>query len=234
MAQQINLYKPELRPKPDYLTLNNMAKGAGVFLALMVLLSVNLGMDTQALAKQREAIVSSVQAEQTRLLEVTQQFPVAKPDPALDDQITFLEMEQQRREQVMAMIKGGDLAASGGFSGMMQAFARQMVQGVWLTGLAASASGESMRISGRALTADLIPQYISRLSAEPALQGRHFSGLQVVEPSAQAQPVAQTQPAASPADARAKPMSYVEFTLSADKSSVASPVSATDSAGGQP
>ena len=227
MAQQINLYKPELRPKPDYLTLNNMAKGAGVFLVLMVLLSVNLVLNTRELAKQREMVVSSVQAEQNRLLEVTQQFPVAKADPGLTEQIAILEMEQQRRERVMAMIKGGDLAAAGGFSGMMQAFARQTMQGVWLTGLAAGASGESMRISGRALTADLIPQYISRLSAEPALQGRNFSGLQVAEP------VAEVRPANVPAEPRSAAINYVEFTLTADKPQAGLPDPAENASGGQ-
>lgn len=228
MAQQINLYKPELRPKPDYLTLNNMAKASGGFLALMVLLSVNLILKTHDLSRQRESAVATVQGEQTRLLEVTQKFPVAKPDPGLVDEIARLETERLQREQVLEIVKGGDLAASGGFSGMMQAFARQTVQGVWLTGLAASATGEAMRISGRALSADLIPQYISRLSAEPALQGRHFSGLQVAEPAAEAKPVA------APAEAKTVPMSYVEFTLSADKSEAIAPEAAEKPAGGQP
>ena len=52
-------------------------------------------------------------------------------------------------------------------------------------------AGESGDLSlvGKALRADLVPQYIDRLTKDPAMQGRQFSTL-AIERQAPAKPVA--------------------------------------------
>lgn len=233
MAQQINFYKPELRPKPDHLTLSNMAKAAGVFLLLMVAWSVSLQMQTSGLSKQREELVRNAQAEQAKTIEMANRFPPPKPDAGLPQRIAQLEAKLAQRQKVIDIINGGGLSATGGFSGLMQAFARQGLPGVWLTGLAANGAGDQMRISGRAVAPDLIPQYISRLSTEPALRGRHFSGLQVMEPASEAKPAdAKTTAAAGPV--KPAELVFVEFTLSADKEKVPQTPAGQPQSGGRP
>jgi hypothetical protein len=61
----------------------------------------------------------------------------------------------------------------------MRAFARQSLDGVWLTGFEIDAGGRELALSGRALGAELVPRYLERLNHESLLQGRQFSSLKV-------------------------------------------------------
>ena len=54
----------------------------------------------------------------------------------------------------------------------MSAFARQSINGLWITGLVLD--NQQVALRGRALNPDLIPAYVTRLNKEPALQGRSF------------------------------------------------------------
>ena len=82
------------------------------------------------------------------------------------------------------MLEGGTLGNRDGFARYMQAFSRQAIDGLWLTGLDIAASGSELQIYGRTLSADLVPNYLKRLNQEPAMQGRRFAELRISLPKA--------------------------------------------------
>lgn len=214
MSQQINLFNPALRPKKEYLSAGLMARVIAGFMVLLCAYGGYLNQRSSRLAIEREEWAKQVQVEQANLMQVVQQYPAHQPSKALRDEIVATEEKIYQREKVFEILNSGTVGVGGGFSGLMQAFAHQSVNGLWLTGFSANGAGDQMRISGRALSPDLIPEYIGRLSEEAVLRGRAFTGLQVSQPAsspAPALPANQQKPlvAALPA--------FVEFALSADR-----------------
>jgi hypothetical protein len=79
--------------------------------------------------------------------------------------------------------KGGP-AGPGGYSEYLRAFARQTVQGLWLTSIQIAEGGGQLTMSGRALQADLVPVLIGRLKQESVLRGRPLEGLAITRSTA--------------------------------------------------
>ena len=79
----------------------------------------------------------------------------------------------------------------------MRAFAREAINGLWLTGFDLTGDGAQMIMSGGVLSPDLLPAYVQKLSQEKIMRGKSFSALQMQQPKS----------------ASGKAVHYVEFTL---------------------
>lgn len=213
MSQQINLLDLSLRQRTELLSASSMARIALGFLLLLGAVYGYAFYQTRQLAAGRELWAGRAQAAQAALTQATQQYPIRKPSPIVQAELAATEDKIKARERVLAALNSGAIGNRQGFSAALEAFARQSRGGLWLTGLSLNGAGDRMRITGRALSPDLIPPYIQRLSAEPALRGRQFTAMQVSLPKPDA--AAGPQPAAAPAPA------YVEFVLSAEKADAA-------------
>jgi len=218
MSQQINLVNPELRPKRELLTAVFMVKVAGVFAVLLGWYGWVLMHETAQLKQQRDRLEELAKTEQTRLVQVTQQNPPKTPSDELKQEIAAATTSVSEHQQVLEILKSGITGGNGGFYDVLQGFARQSVNGLWLTGIAVNGAGDQMRISGRAVSPDLIPQYIGKLSGEPVLRGRRFTAFEAAQPKPE--PAAANSPD-SAANTKAAPSvpapSYIEFVLSAGK-----------------
>jgi len=64
----------------------------------------------------------------------------------------------------------------------MRAFARQVAQGLWLTGFRITGDAAQISLSGAVLAPELLPAYIQRLSKESAMRGKTFTTLQMQQP----------------------------------------------------
>lgn len=226
MSQQINLFNPGLRPKRELLTAGMMAKAALVLMVVLGAYASQLSQQASRLKQQRDALLLQTQAEQSRLVQVAQQYPARAPSTVLRDEIGATTEKLHQREKVFEVLKSGSIGGKGGFSGLMQAFARQNVSGLWLVGFSANGAGDQMRINGRALTPDMIPAYIGKLSAEQSLRGRAFTGLQVTQP--QPVPNASAQAAGQQKPVPATLPAYIEFALVAEKAAAALPEKSTN------
>ncbi len=222
--QQINLLNPALRPQREWLTLRNVA------LALaLILLAEGLAFTVQ---RQRNAALAqeltSLQARSRLLQEETQtlgrMIGERQPDPALAEEIARTAQALAQREEALRALEGplapnaaGSIdrhghdagGGTGGFARFMLGFARQTVDGVWLTGF--TIGGERMEIRGRMLDAALLPAYIRRLNSEPIFNARQFAALDMkgVVPAAPG-----TEPAGAASGVPAAPTRpYVEFVL---------------------
>jgi hypothetical protein len=93
-------------------------------------------------------------------------------------------MEQQLKgeEEVLEVLQSGRLGNTQGYSGYMRAFARQTVNGLWLTEFGIKGAGNEMLLGGRTLRPELVPAYIQRLNQEVAMQGRDFAALEMQRP----------------------------------------------------
>lgn len=179
MNQQINLFNPIFLRQKKYFSAVTMAQGLGAILLGATALAGYARYQLYELGKEAEstkAQLASVQAQQKKM---TVQYKPKQKDKQLAEQVGSSEEDANSLLQVFALLDGGDLGNTKGYAEYMRAFSRQIVQGVWLTGFQIRGAGHDIALQGRAVQADLVPVYISRLRNEPVLQGRSFAALEM-------------------------------------------------------
>jgi Tfp pilus assembly protein PilN len=205
VSQQINLFNPIFLKQKKYFSTVAMAEGLGLLVLGTVLVAAYAGYKATALRQQSEQSTVQLAHAQKQLANVASQYGTRPKNPALEQQVKKTENEIQSLRQVFDILQKGDIGNTKGYSGYMQAFARQIVDGVWLTGISLVGAGNEIGLQGRALQPELVPVYMSRLKREPLMQGKSFGTLEMQVPQA---------PAGKDA---AKPKSdlagYIEFNL---------------------
>ncbi len=201
MTQQVNLYNVALTPRVERLSgrlaLRAMA-GVAACTCLAVLAVQWETARVVRLAAQQDARRSAVQTEVIRM---ARDAAARKPDADVAGEIESLQRQLEGRQHAMARLQRGDLGDTGGVSEYLRAFARQRLDGVWLTGLTIDGAGREISVRGRTLDAQLLPDYLARLREESALRGRAFATLAVDTPTRNAGDEASASPA------------YLEFRL---------------------
>jgi hypothetical protein len=201
VTQQVNLYNPALAPRVERVT-GRLALCAMAALCLFaVTAAVAARFESARVARlvaQHDGELAAVQAEVTRM---AREAAARKPDAAVLAEFDSLQSLVQGRRLVMARLERGELGDTGGVSEYLRAFARQRVDGIWLTALSIGGSGREITVQGRMLDAQLLPDYLGRLREEAALRGRAFATLAMDTPTPSGGEQGQSTPA------------YLEFRL---------------------
>lgn len=204
--QQVNLFNPAFQPQKKRLSAPMMGAALLVLACGIAGLSVVARAQTARMQAEANAGATELARKQARLASVNAQFAPRSKSADIDAQIREAEAQLAALRRVSGVLERGELGDTSGFAGYFQAFARQSVPGLWLTGV--SIDGKDIGLKGRTSDPALVPGYINRLTREPILQGKSFTSLQI----GQAEGVTRT-------DADGKqvktPAPYVEFSLQA-------------------
>lgn len=185
------------------------------------------------LTAQRSQVANELAATQAQLKQTVLLHAPHELNKALVEQVAQLEQKEKMQQQVLQTVSLSSTTQEKGYAALMRAFAKQSLDGLWLTNFSIDSNTDQLNIGGRALQADLVPEYISRLSNEPALQGKLFSALNMTQPKndplTTQRPVTAIAPAtplatdgliknnsiASPVTNTGAPpeVNYIEFTL---------------------
>lgn len=217
MSQQINLFTQQFRKRIVLLSAELMAAGAGMVLLLALAFSAWLYVSVTALKPQAEASSRAVSSAQSRLAALMQERDPVIQAKALDSEISHLENTLKDKREVVDMLKSGAIGDTQGYSDYLRAIARQIVDGLWITAFDIAAAGRHFTLEGSTLRADLVPQYIKRLSGEPAMQGRRFAmlSLQAPKPAAGSDASGNEPLSDNATKERPKPSKpYLDFRLS--------------------
>ena len=202
MTQNINLFHAGLRhvrPKLSFALLTRcVAGGAALILVIYALVEFQV----TSLNRELRRVQEQLKAEQAEALKVAGQRSASKPDPQLEAEIAKLQGELKQAQQTMSALNAGNFGDRKGFAQYLNAFSRQSIDGVWLTGFTITGGGD-IEINGRTLRPDLVPVYIQRLNEEEVLAGRSFARLEMKRP--------ETEAASDKKPAALAP--YLEFTL---------------------
>lgn len=177
MAQQLNLYAASFRRPQHLLSATNALRALAALLAVGVLIGGFLAWRTS---------VGSVDAHEQQMFAqhrakvMALQEQVAAQRKEVDVEAAKLREVEQALARVKATLQGGaEGAVAVSYSAYFEALAKQSHGALWLTGFAVSADGQSIELKGRMLDASALPDYLSRLNAEPVFKGRQFAQLQV-------------------------------------------------------
>jgi hypothetical protein len=202
MTQNINLFHAGLRhvrPKLSFALLTRCVAGGA---ALILVLYAFVQFQVTSLNGELRRVQEQLKAEQQDALKVAGQRSASKPDPQLEAEIAKLQGELKQAQQTMSALNAGNFGDRKGFAQYLNAFSRQSIDGIWLTGFSITGGGD-IEISGRTLRPDLVPVYIQRLNEEEVLAGRSFAHLEMKRPETETTPDKKPAPLAP----------YLEFTL---------------------
>ena len=116
----------------------------------------------------------------------------------LEDEVARAGARLKQREEMLATVRTGGLGNTEGFARYLLAFARQPVNGVWLTGFTVGGDETELLLNGRVLHAELVPAYIRALNREDVMRGRRVSELRMTAREQRDAP-ATAAPGANPA-----------------------------------
>jgi hypothetical protein len=183
MPQQINLYNPAFEAKRALMSMKGAGAGWVVTTALVVAIAGYQLISLRSAEQQERELERQVATAQADAQRLGSQMASRRHDPRITEEATQLEGDVKGREEVMNMLRSGELGDTRGFSDQLKAFARQSFEGVWLTGLRIATAGRDVSVEGRALQAAYVPSYLKRLNGENAMQGHPFSELLIQEPA---------------------------------------------------
>jgi hypothetical protein len=228
MAQQINLYQGKFR-KPRK-PLSALEASLGMLLIIASLLSYGglTWQKNEVLARDSQAIEREVQAQKSKVEQLTQEVNTRKKDAQLEAAATLAEQQAGTTREVVQMINSDTVGYTGGYSEQLRALARQAGEGMWLTGFTLSSNPGENQLRGRTVDAELVPAYLHRLNGEHALQGQRFDALTISTPAATATPAAGTAAATVAtaanntafAAANATAVKFLEFSVGAAANTV--------------
>lgn len=203
MSQQINLFNPAFRKQRELFTALMLIQALAALLLVMASVYGYQYRQVMLLDGQIKAGATSLAQEQARLVKVAAEHAPHQKSAALEMRAQEMEQQVKGEEAVLEVLQGGSLGNTQGYSGYMRAFARQTVNGLWLTEFGIKGAGKEMLLGGRTLRPELVPAYVQRLNKEPATQGRDFAALEMQRPKAE--PASQDKPQKVP--------NYLEFRL---------------------
>ena len=207
MSQQINLFNPIFLKQKKYFSAAAMLQALGLILVGAILLVVYASIQSDQLGKEASATSNQLASTLAQLAKINTEFKPRQKSKALEDDIQKAEVEVAALQHVFGILDKGDFGNTKGYSEYLRAFARQSVDGLWLTGFNILGAGNEIGLQGRVLQAELVPAYISRLGREPVMRGKSFSSLemQVARAEETGKDGAGTKPG--------KQAAYIDFTL---------------------
>jgi Flp pilus assembly protein TadB len=182
MSQQINLFNPVFLTQKKYFSVVTMLQALGLIVLGSALFFAYAVYQVAQLSKQADEVGKRYAAEQTRLANLTSEYSLQHSGKMLEDEVKQLEAQAAAQEAMLNMLKSGALGNTEGYSEFMRAFARQSINGLWLTAFDIVGDGAQISLSGAVVNPQLVPSYIQRLGKEKAMQGKTFSTLQMQQP----------------------------------------------------
>jgi cell division protein FtsL len=206
MSQQINLFNPIFMKQRKYFSLLTMLQALGLIIAGSLVFYGYAVYQVNQLGQQLEENTKRYNAEQTHLANFMTEFSPQQAQQLLQDEVQRLEKQTAEQNELIETLKSGAVGNTTGYSDYMRAFARQVVQGLWLTGFKVTGDAAQISLSGGVVNPELLPEYIQRLGKESVMQGKTFSTLKMQQTKAEEKVVTGQAPASA---AR----SYIQFTM---------------------
>lgn len=199
MSAQINLYHPRFLKQRELLTLGNVLFAAVALYGVLALAGGWAWRDAATRMQAGAAAEAQLEAAKEAVESATKAAS-RQADPQLIAEVATAEAMLRRRGEIAQLLESGAVGSTGGFAEHLRGLARQVPEGLWLTGFAIGPGGKDMEIRGSMLDAAALPEFIRRLGGEKAFQGRSFAALTMnrAEPAPILPPVGQTA-AVSPA-----------------------------------
>ena len=176
MSQQINLFNPVFMSQRKYFSVVAM-------LQALVLIALGSGLfygyasyQIKSLTVQIDESNKRYAVEQGKVSHYSAGLPLQDSGESLENELKSIEAKLAAQHDIIETLKGGNAA---GYSEYMRAFARQRVNGLWLSSFHITGDATQMNISGSVLSPESLGTYMRKLNQEPVMRGKSFASLQM-------------------------------------------------------
>jgi hypothetical protein len=177
VIQQVNLYQDTFRPHKTALAAVLIAQIVASLLLILGAVYVYSWLPLGPLeAKVAESQARIAENEASNAL-LRKAYPAPVVNAATKRRHEQTREKLSHTREVALKLTSGAFGSIDGLSSYLEGFARQHLDGTWLTRVRVQAGGRVIGLDGRALLPDLVPAYIGRLSQEPAFAGTAFSNM---------------------------------------------------------
>lgn len=183
MKQQINLYQPIFRRQKKVFSALAMLQVCAFMLMVFTTIYFYGQFKLQPLQDQLVRLNQDMALLNSQLSKLESRQQVDSKNRLLENEIARLSVELTKRRQVQSILSTRELGNTKGLSGYLEAFARQHVQGIWLTRINIANGGRNLGFHGKTRSSELVPVYIARLSGEELLNGMSFNVMELVKPA---------------------------------------------------
>ena len=206
MSQQINLFNPVFLQQKKIFSSRTMAGALLLLFVGVAAIYLYGNMRLRDLQRQADAGAAQLTQKEARLASVRAEFVPRQKSAEVQAELAEVERQLAALREVSSVLARGELGNTQGYAEYFRAFARQHVDGLWLTGVSILGAGIDIGVRGRALDPQRVPGYLNRLTLEPVMRGKAFGSLQISQGGAGGA----TAPATA---APSAPPPYVEFSL---------------------
>lgn len=179
MNQQINLYQPLFRRQKKVFAFRTLVQIAVIAVLGMLLIYAYGHWQTRLLDRQLVQLQTQEQTAVARLTELSRQSPNSA---ALQTELARLRDSLAAKQQILARLANENVGNTQGFSAQLAGFARQTLDGLWLTDITLTAGGRELRLIGNTHTPELMPRYLQKLASEESLTGLRFREVRLSRP----------------------------------------------------
>lgn len=179
MTQQVNLYQAIFREVRPPLSLTTIGQ---ILVLLAVLLAAGYGYLFWQGQQQRQTVADLEQKKaqaQARLERVIERYPPPEKSEALQERLEEAEAELARKRRVLETLGDRTAGRRSGFSGHLEALARQRLPQLWLTRIRLYEGGREVELAGSTYAPEQVPQYLQRLAQEARFTGVRFADLRM-------------------------------------------------------
>lgn len=179
MRQQVNLYRGRLIDKPQ--PLSSRQAIPLLFLVILVLVTASGYSHWQVtrLDQQRGQLEAQLTVQRELLSQVEQQFPVRKSSTLLQTQVTRLERELRQVTRTLELTLTQEQERNTQMLSSLEGLAGRAQNGLWLRHIKLVRQGHQVELSGRALKAQQVPDYLQWLTDEQVFADLLFTRLQL-------------------------------------------------------
>lgn len=177
MKLRVNLYVQALQPVKEKISLNLLV-GSTLGLSV-VLLVTGLLINLQAEAKQTQVVVlqQQVKTQAEQISQLQKLINERKPSELLVKQHTELTQTIVQKQKLLQFVQGEQVKTSVKYSPVFQYLAGIDPEGFWLESFSLNAS--SSEFSGYVTKAELLPLWLTHLSATEFFKGHTFSRFEI-------------------------------------------------------
>ncbi len=179
MRQQINLYQPIFRKQKIIFSARTILWLGVGFLVLLLAWSQLIGQRISGLESEYERQQAAEQRAVDQLTSLQRSQPPTTPDPDLEARIQELEQQRDHLDLTLEALERRSPVTEAEIGPRLDALARRVPHGLWLTGMEIEANGGGISIEGRALSARLIPEYLDALADSALPPGTAFGTVRV-------------------------------------------------------
>lgn len=179
MSQQINLFNPVFMRQGKYFSATTMLQGLSMIGLGAALFYAYAAYQVHSLTSQLDETSKRYADGQNKLQHYTEEYSSGEATQKLSADVSTLEAKLAAQHHLIETLKNGVAGNASGYSEYMRAFARQAVNGLWLSSFSIVGDSTQMSISGSVLSPELLPVYIGKLNKEPVMRGKSFAALKM-------------------------------------------------------